>query len=283
MKMADKPGQSLIAKFEEVRIDLQVGDCSLCPPGEDDAQVIEYIHSPAEEPYIGYYHFFISSLDGMLPEQYKEMIEKLLKCFFDEVDDLVLNVELPFTNRLNTLINYRFHFNILRNQYKLIKIPPLNEDFVTCEQLRIEKDFDKLTDPASIAMSASYFLEHQVNVLDRILPLLDVKIEFLETMGNKNSFTETRSQLVWQKNINDLTELVRALKLSGAINNSTNTLTLTEAYRFFGNLFGIEIKKPEDQLREKAESKNKPYFLEELLEFSNNDMKELMKKRNQTK
>jgi len=85
----------------------------------------------------------------------------------------------------------------------------------------------------------------------------------------------------WTRNINDLVELVRALKLSGAINNSSNNLTLDEAYRFFGDLFGVEIKRPEDQLRQKAETMKKQFFLEELNEVFQKDMKELMKRRMQ--
>lgn len=89
------------------------------------------------------------------------------------------------------------------------------------------------------------------------------------------------SELTWTKNINDLVELVRALKLSGSINNSSNNLTFDEAYRYFGNLFGIEIKRPEDQLRQKAETMNKQFFLEELTEVFQKDMKELMRRRMQ--
>lgn len=100
-----------------------------------------------------------------------------------------------------------------------------------------------------------------------------------------NDFTSeaafTGFDMKWRRNINDLVELVRALKLSGSINNSTNNLTLDEAYKFFGDLFGIEIKRPEDQLRQKAESMKKLFFLEELNEIFQKDMKELMKRRMQ--
>ena len=89
------------------------------------------------------------------------------------------------------------------------------------------------------------------------------------------------SDLRWTKNINDLVELVRALKLTGSINNSTNNLTLDEAYKFFGDLFSIEIKRPEDQLRQKAETMKKLFFLEELNDAFQKDMKELMKRRMQ--
>lgn len=63
--------------------------------------------------------------------------------------------------------------------------------------------------------------------------------------------------------------------------DSSNNLTFDEAYRYFGNLFGIEIKRPEDQLRQKAETMNKQFFLEELNEVFQKDMKELMRRRMQ--
>ncbi len=103
--------------------------------------------------------------------------------------------------------------------------------------------------------------------------------------GNQKEITNMKNYdkpiMNWTRNINDLVELVRALKLSGAINNSSNNLTLDEAYRFFGDLFGVEIKRPEDQLRQKAETMKKQFFLEELNEVFQKDMKELMKRRMQ--
>ena len=121
-------------------------------------------------------------------------------------------------------------------------------------------------------------IRKEVNYLIQASNRLNGKIENKEQPINLNKGVRS---LVWNRNINDLIELVKALKLSGAINNSSNNLTLDEAYKFFGNLFGIEIKRPEDQLRQKAETMKKLFFLEELNEVFQKDMKELMKRRMQ--
>lgn len=121
-------------------------------------------------------------------------------------------------------------------------------------------------------------LRKEISYLNKISDRLDGKSE--ET-GHLTEESKGSHNLTWNRNINDLVELVKALKLSGAINNSSNNLTLDEAYKFFGGLFGIEIKRPEDQLRQKAESMKKLFFLEELNDVFQNDMKELMKRRMQ--
>lgn len=121
-------------------------------------------------------------------------------------------------------------------------------------------------------------IRKEIHYITQIVNQIDGKSEVIET---PISVTINENDLTWNRNINDLVELVKALKLSGAINNSSNNLTLDEAYKFFGNLFGIEIKRPEDQLRQKAESMKKLFFLEELNEVFQKDMKELMKRRMQ--
>ena len=101
-------------------------------------------------------------------------------------------------------------------------------------------------------------IRKEIHYITQVLGHIDDNAEILET---PISVTINESDITWNRNINDLVELVKALKLSGAINNSSNNLTLEEAYKFFGGLFGIEIKRPEDQLRQKAETKNKLFFL----------------------
>jgi len=121
-------------------------------------------------------------------------------------------------------------------------------------------------------------IRKEVNYLIQVFDRLNGKIE---NRVQSINLSKGSVSLTWNRNINDLVELIKALKLSGAINNSSNNLTLEEAYKFFGVLFGIEIKRPEDQLRQKAETKNKLFFLEELNEVFQKDMKELMMRRMQ--
>ncbi len=187
MKIADKPGLSLIAEFERVKINLQIGEDALCPPGEDDAQVLIYPYGPENDPIVDYYHSFKISLEGLDVDQYKEMVEKQLKEFFEETDELVLSTDLSFTEKLNSLINYRYHFKNLRNLYTLTKVANLTDELVTCKQLVILKDIDKLTHPASEAIAASKYLKHQMSVLDRILPYVDEKLAVLNAETNQPS------------------------------------------------------------------------------------------------
>lgn len=72
------------------------------------------------------------------------------------------------------------------------------------------------------------------------------------------------SNIIWKRDKGDLIELVKALCLIGAINNSTNNLSETEAYKVFGNLLGIELKRPSDIIKNKSKYHEKEYFLEEL-------------------
>jgi hypothetical protein len=78
------------------------------------------------------------------------------------------------------------------------------------------------------------------------------------------SKTLEKIDIRWKRDKGDLIELVKALCLLGAINNSTNNLTETEAYSVFGNLFGLELKRPWDIIKNKSKYQDKEYFLEEL-------------------
>jgi len=156
--------------------------------------------------------------------------------------------------------------NLTCNTFHLIKIPKnvySNEEYPSFQEFLRE---------------LKVIIRKEVSYLMQVSDRLNGKTENKEQPINLN---KEGCSLSWNRNINDLIELVKALKLSGAINNSSNNLTLDEAYKFFGRLFGIEIKRPEDQLRQKAESMKKLFFLEELNEVFQKDMKELMKRRMQ--
>lgn len=110
---------------------------------------------------------------------------------------------------------------------------------------------------------------------------VDNQIQQLE-MKNTNPTSANRTSdadIIWKRKKNDLIELVRALKLVGAINNSTNDLTFDQAYKYFGDIFNLELKRPADQLRESSESYETLYFLEELLNIYTENQAILKKKR----
>jgi hypothetical protein len=88
-----------------------------------------------------------------------------------------------------------------------------------------------------------------------------------------------KNDLSWERGKVDLIELSRALSLCGAIKKSGKMLNLTDSYKLFGELFNIELKNPEDQLRERSDSLDAPNFLEVLLEKFEEDQKFLKKKR----
>lgn len=171
-----------------------------------------------------------------------------------------------FLIKCDTLIKEDEKGNLTCSTFHLIKIPKYvysNEEYPSYQEF---------------LRKLKVAIRKEVNYLIQVSDKLNGKTENKEQPIN---LSVGGSSLTWNRNINDLVELVKALKLSGAINNSSNNLTLDEAYKFFGNLFGIEIKRPEDQLRQKAESMKKLFFLEELNEVFQNDMKELMKRRMQ--
>lgn len=108
--------------------------------------------------------------------------------------------------------------------------------------------------------------------------LINTMKKMPEITSNQNK-TIQEHNIEWKREKNDLIELVRALKLIGAINNSTNNITYKEAYKFFGDIFHTDLKRPEDQLRQVSESFDTPYFLEELLSKYKEDQEFLKRKR----
>lgn len=115
---------------------------------------------------------------------------------------------------------------------------------------------------------------------EEILYISD-EIKLLKNQGSKAKGVEQktyRPDIEWNANLNDLVELVRALKLSGAIDNRSKNLSFDQAYKVFGDLFGIELKNPEDQMSQKSLNKDKEFFCEKLNRFAQEDLKEFQKR-----
>lgn len=83
------------------------------------------------------------------------------------------------------------------------------------------------------------------------IPLGD-EIKKLFTSQDEQTDTPT---LVWNKRDTDLLELITALVESRSIQNSTGSLTRTEAISTFQKIFGIEIKDAESKLSRATERK----------------------------
>jgi hypothetical protein len=105
------------------------------------------------------------------------------------------------------------------------------------------------------------------------------KIEKKSNQTISEEIPALKHDIIWRRDKVDLIELVRTLKLIGAIDNSTHNLTYKKAYEFFGKVFNIDLKNPEDLLRQRRDSKDTPYFLEQLLEKLNEDITILEKNR----
>lgn len=96
--------------------------------------------------------------------------------------------------------------------------------------------------------------------------------------STKNLLNNKRPDIEWETDLNDLVELVRALKLSGAIDNRSKNLSFDQAYKIFGDLFGIKIKRPQDQMRQKSSNQDKEFFCERLNRFAQEDLKDFYKR-----
>lgn len=223
-------------------------------------------------------HPTYKQLPVLVTEFDKRSLAKFKEIFSIAREEIELNVlTIKDYNVISSYLNEIHEFYLLLDN----RIIEDKNGILSCQAFAL-KNIDKKT-----YYGNSYFTYQEF--------LVDVKValrnEFRYVEEKQNSLINRQeisedhlykgSVLKWTRNINDLVELVRALKLSGSINNSTNNLTLDEAYKFFGDLFGIEIKRPEDQLRQKAETMKKLFFLEELNEVFQKDMKELMKRRMQ--
>ena len=118
------------------------------------------------------------------------------------------------------------------------------------------------------------FLRKFKRALREEISYISNKIKLLEDQGSKRVEQKTyKPDIEWNANLNDLIELVRALKISGAINNKSKNIKYNDVYKIFGDLFGIELKNPEDQMREKATvTRTKISFCERLKEIAQEDL-----------
>lgn len=103
-------------------------------------------------------------------------------------------------------------------------------------------------------------LRTEISYILNILKSMEKKHEISSTHKAANEKVDIK----WMRDKGDLIELVKALCLIGAISNSTSNLTETEAYRIFGKLLGLELKRPSDIIKNKSKYQEKEYFLEEL-------------------
>lgn len=220
---------------------------------------------------------FIQEIQSLVLKSSRNSIFTLPDFFTQLRDEIKSNLSMP----ISTLENVSYLRKIL-NFYS-----DMEEKIVENESGDLSTDLVKFLDTPLDKMLEYHqneykgFLSRLKEELRNELLYISAQIQNLEMKKTNLSSSKISSvtKMVWKRDKNDLIELVRALKLIGAINNSTNDIEFTEAYMFFGDIFNIELKRPSDQLRHIADSLDTPYFLEELLEKYKEDQKILKKKR----
>jgi len=188
MKIADKPGLSLIAECEKVKFHVRVLDNTHDESIEGGTVRIGDVFYPIDEIDEVQYrvvHSFELTLDGLSqPDQYKEAISKMLKYFFDEINELVISSDIPHSQKLNSVMDYKFHFESLIGQFALIHSPVSSNSYVSSKNVIIEHSDERPISDLELIMHISEFLTHQKEVLGKAILFLDTKLEILEKTSN---------------------------------------------------------------------------------------------------
>lgn len=226
---------------------------------------------PDLHPTYGLFPVLVTEFDNRTLAEFKDNFVPVR----EEVDQNILIIQN--NNELALYLNEILEFYLSIDS----RIIEDDDGSLSCHSFNLKKTRKKIYYDKDHLTYQQFLKELKVAIRNEYQNIMEKHDKLISKHENKTSEKFNLSDLRWTKNINDLVELVKALKLTGSINNSTNSLTLDEAYRFFGDLFSIEIKRPEDQLRQKAETMKKLFFLEELNDAFQKDMKELMKRRMQ--
>ena len=188
MKIADKPGLSLIAECEKVKFHVRVLDNTHEESIEGGTVRIGDDFYPVDmfdEVQYRKVHSFELTLDGLSkPNEYKEIIYKMLQDFFEEINDLITSSNIPHSHKLNSIVDYKFHFESLIGQFELFQHPQGSNSYLRSKNSVIEQSDERSISFLEIEMHISEFLTHQKAVLDKAILFLDTKLEILEKTSN---------------------------------------------------------------------------------------------------
>lgn len=193
MKIADKPGEELIAEFKEVQVNVNIYNdgaiygrlLDLLVPGYSEEQILT-----AEESDQCYRYFFSFQFDGFAtPEDYRNYIERRFNDFKRELGDIIESDE-SLASRLEILENYRIEFEELRTLYlpKVDIYSSENKSYLAHKNEKITFNSDRKIFESTLLIDKSKFLSIQLNVIERSLIYIKSKIDilkFIETSAGK--------------------------------------------------------------------------------------------------
>jgi hypothetical protein len=195
MKIADKPGEELVAEFSEVQVTVNIYD-----DGAFHGRLLELFVPAYMEGYIlneeesahCYVHFFSIKFEGYAaPEDYKNYIERRFNEFKRELGDLIESDE-SLTTKLEILENYRIEFEQLKTYY-LPEIDIYSIDYKSYLKHKHEKithSSDKKIFESNLLKDKSEFLSVQLNIIERCLILIKSRIDIVKFVED----TEVKKQ-----------------------------------------------------------------------------------------
>lgn len=196
MKIADKPGEALVAEFSDVQVSINIYEdgaiygrlLDLLLPGYSEGDILT-----DEEFDLCFRYFFSIQFEGYAtPEDYKNYIERRFNEFKRELGDLVESDE-PLAARLEILENYRIEFEELKELY-LPEIDIYSIDYKSYLKHKNEKitySSDKKIFESNLLKEKSKFLSIQLNIIERCLIHIKSKIDIVkfvvDSEGKKQS------------------------------------------------------------------------------------------------
>jgi hypothetical protein len=239
-------------KFKEIRRILVNIDVSV---GKVEMDVSQLFEPPMPEP-----EFQI--IDGLINTETKSSIFHLLDCFQlvrEEIEsNLLMQIELnDKKSYLHEILDF---YSELEGRIIEDEHGSLSTDIVKFIDTPLEEmmDFHK-EQYAAFLRSFKEDLRMEILYITKQINQVKMKKNNLSSTNQKS-----KPDIIWKRDKTDLIELVKALCLIGAIDNSTCNLTEKKAYQVFGNLLQCEIKKASDLIKYKSKYQKKEYFLEEL-------------------
>ena len=195
MKIADKPGEELVAEFSKVEVTVNIYD-----DGAIQGTLLDLFVPAYNEGYIlneeefaeCFVHFFSIKFDGYdTPEDYKNHIERRFNEFKRELGDLIESDE-SLTTKLEILENYRIEFEQLKTYY-LPEIDIYSIDYKSYLKHKNEKitySSEKKIFESNLLKDKSEFLSVQLNIIERCLILIKSRIDIVKFVED----TEVKKQ-----------------------------------------------------------------------------------------
>jgi hypothetical protein len=204
--------------------------------GPEETDVSQLYDPPLPEP-------DYQTIDGLLEITSNSSIFHLRDKFRYVRDEISSNLTMPIE-----IGSIREYLNKIFTFYSDLESRIIEDDQgkLSCDFVKlIEITYNELTEYLKdyydgFIVSFRSSLRTEIGYIFNIIKTLEEKDEISSTKKNSSK----KENIIWKRDKGDLIELIKALCLSGAINNSTNNLTETEAYRIFGELLNV-VQKPD--------------------------------------